>query len=98
MSRSSTRGWAQNGSTTLWRKTRLVVLQRDNWQCMVKGPRCTGVADTVDHVVALVDGGSMYDLNNLRAACARCNYGKGSAQARTPAPGATPALEVRTRW
>ena len=95
MSKGSKRGWAHSGSTPAWRRVRLLVLARDGWQCQIKGPRCTGTADTVDHIVPLADGGPMYDLGNLRAACARCNYGRRTTTPTTPA---STNVETRTRW
>lgn len=61
-----------------WRRVRLLVLQRDGYVCRMRGPRCTGVATTVDHIVPLHLGGSLLDPANLRAACAKCNYGGGA--------------------
>ena len=51
-----------------WRRVRLVVLARDAYRCQVKGRHCRGVASEVDHIVAWREGGSWYDLQNLRAA------------------------------
>jgi 5-methylcytosine-specific restriction endonuclease McrA len=59
-----------------WKAVRLRVLVRDAWTCKIRGPGCTLVANTVDHVVALSDGGPPYDPRNLRAACAHCNYSR----------------------
>lgn len=60
-----------------YRALRPLVLAEAKYQCQIRGPHCTGQASTVDHIVALSAGGSN-DLNNLRAACTRCNYGLGS--------------------
>lgn len=65
----------RGGSTRWWRRTRALVLARDGYVCQINGPCCTGVATTVDHIRRVVDGGTD-DLANLRAACARCNYGQ----------------------
>lgn len=59
--------------TQAWKAVRLYVLDRDGWQCQVKGKRCIGSASEADHVVPLADGGAMYDPHNLRAACKPCN-------------------------
>jgi 5-methylcytosine-specific restriction endonuclease McrA len=48
------------------------VLQRDRYQCQIKGPRCTDWATEVDHIVARADGGDDVP-SNMRAACKRCN-------------------------
>lgn len=90
-----TRGWAGSGSTTRWRQVRALVLARDGYQCQIKGPRCTGVADTVDHIVALKDGGAMYDPAGLRAACLRCNAGRRDDPTTAPDP---TRVEIRTVW
>lgn len=75
--------------TAAWRRVRLVVLERDAWRCKIKGPRCTGVATEVDHIVQLIDGGALLDPDNLRAACRRCNRGR-----RPGARQAAPRAEV----
>ena len=59
-----------------WRRVRLVVLERDGYLCRIRGPRCLGVADQVDHVIRPQDGGAWYDEANLRGACAPCNVGR----------------------
>lgn len=55
------------------------ILERDGYACQIRGPRCTGTATTVDHIVPLIQGGARLDPANLRAACLRCNSGKGNA-------------------
>jgi 5-methylcytosine-specific restriction protein A len=52
------------------------VLARDGYQCQIRGPKCRGWADTVDHVIARADGGSVFDPGNLRAASRVCNSGR----------------------
>ena len=59
-----------------WRRVRLVVLERDGWRCRIRGPKCTGDADEVDHIVPVEAGGSRLDMANLRAACGTCNRGR----------------------
>jgi 5-methylcytosine-specific restriction protein A len=55
-----------------WRTRRRFVLDRDQGICWL----CGGAgADTVDHVTPRHHGGSD-DPVNLRAAHARCNYGR----------------------
>ena len=51
-----------------WQKLRLVVLARDGRTCHY----CGGWANTVDHVVPKAYGGTDA-LDNLVAACMRCN-------------------------
>lgn len=64
----------RNGSTTRWRKLRIAILKRDNNTCYYCG---TPQANTVDHLTPLDKGGTD-DFTNLVAACATCNYSKGS--------------------
>jgi 5-methylcytosine-specific restriction endonuclease McrA len=45
---------------------------RDSYQCGY----CGGEADTVDHRISRARGGSMWDRENLIAACKRCNSKK----------------------
>ncbi len=63
------------GSTRRWRRIRLVVLARDSYRCRVpteRGTPCGRPATHVDHVTPRHLGGDD-ELDNLRAACARCN-------------------------
>lgn len=55
---------------------RLAVLDRDGWQCRIRGPRCLGAATEADHIVDVADGGARLDLANGRAACKPCNSGR----------------------
>jgi 5-methylcytosine-specific restriction endonuclease McrA len=63
-----------------WQKARAAVLDRDGYRCRW----CGRPANTVDHVVALADGGARLDPANLVAACRPCNSKRGAetAQAR----------------
>ncbi len=57
-----------------WRKERLLILRRDRWTCQWNFERiCQGTANTVDHVIAVADGGAWWDHRNLVAACGPCN-------------------------
>jgi 5-methylcytosine-specific restriction endonuclease McrA len=56
-----------------WKQLRVVVLNRARGMCEIRGPRCSGAATTVDHIVPRSEHGDMWSLDNLRAACARCN-------------------------
>jgi len=58
-----------------WQQLRLVILRRDRYVCQWCGEHAT----EVDHVVALAEGGAMYDPANLVAACRRCNARRGLA-------------------
>jgi 5-methylcytosine-specific restriction endonuclease McrA len=59
-------------ASPLYRKARPIVLAAAAWRCQIRGPRCTQVASTVDHVIPIAYGGTN-DLGNLRAACVACN-------------------------
>lgn len=78
--------WA-GGSTRTWRKLRMYVLDRDGFACQVPvrggtedngGQVCGAFATHVDHIVPLSKGGPKYDDRNCRAACSRCNLGRGA--------------------
>jgi 5-methylcytosine-specific restriction endonuclease McrA len=78
--------------TLAWQRLRLLILDRDGWQCQVHGSMCTHHASVVDHITARADGGDCWDPANLRAACVQCNSRGGSTRtnARTHAQA--------TRW
>ena len=59
--------------TRQWKEQRKKVLARDHYTCAYCGQEAT----QVDHIIPRVDGGT-HDLDNLVAACARCNGLKGS--------------------
>ena len=63
-------------STHTWRKIRLQVLARDEYQCQIRSKRCTQLATQVDHIVPWTKGGAKFDPNNLRASCKNCNLGR----------------------
>lgn len=70
---STARGLGQE-----WRRIRLLVLERDGWQCQLRiAGVCTGRATTVDHVLER-DAGGTHDPSNLRAACGPCNSHRGA--------------------
>ena len=50
------------------------ILARDNYTCHW----CGGAADTMDYLVALVDGGHALDETNAVAACRSCNSRRGA--------------------
>ena len=58
-------------ATAHWKKIRLQVLNRDCFVCAY----CSGEANEVDHIVPKVKGGED-TLDNLVAACRRCNIQK----------------------
>jgi hypothetical protein len=67
-------------NSTQWRRLRLVILERDEYLCRIE-PQPPHAATTVDHIVSpLVHPGGFFDPDNLRAACAHHNYGRGASQ------------------
>jgi len=59
-----------------WRKVRREVLARDGHMCQIGGSKCSRVATEVDHIVPWRQGGALYEMGNLRAACKQCNAGR----------------------
>jgi len=57
-----------------YKAQRLIVLSRDGYVCAYCGQDAT----TVDHIVALKNGGDPISLENMVACCKRCNSSKGS--------------------
>ncbi|MCQ4364557.1 HNH endonuclease [Mycobacterium gordonae] len=66
---------------THWQKLRVRVLQRDNHQCRIRGPRCLGAADQVDHIIPVHRGGTDTD-DNAQAVCRPCHAAKTAREAR----------------
>ena len=56
-----------------YKARRLQVLQANNWSCYYCGQDAT----QVDHVIPIANGGDPMSLDNLVAACKRCNLSKG---------------------
>lgn len=56
-----------------WPRVRKAILERDGYRCQIRGPRCAGAANVVDHIVPVTQGGAWYEPSNLRAACQPCN-------------------------
>lgn len=74
-----------------WRRLREQILARDGYRCMIRGPKCKGLATTVDHIVALLLAPHLaHEPSNLRAACRSCNSSLGAKlgnpRRTTPAP------------
>lgn len=61
-----------------WKKLRLAVLNRDGYECQIRGPRCRGAARSVDHIIPVSQGGPFWDETNLRSACSACNSSGGA--------------------
>lgn len=64
-------------NSATWARVRPAVLERDGHRCTIRARGCTGVATQVDHVVSVVEGGSWFDPENLRASCTHCNLSRG---------------------
>lgn len=88
------RSWA-GGSTTAWRRLRLVVLRRDEYQCQLQLEGCTGQAKWsltakyaahVHHIKGKAATGD--DPNHLVTSCVSCNLAVGdpTAQRHDPEP------------
>jgi hypothetical protein len=60
-----------------WQALRSFVLDRDGYQCKIRGPRCRRQATTLDHIWPWSRGGTD-DPSNLQAACVPCNSSKGA--------------------
>jgi 5-methylcytosine-specific restriction endonuclease McrA len=83
------RAWA-GGSNTAWRKTRALVIIRDNGRCQIRTPGiCLIYADQVHHKL----GKSISErLEDLEAACGPCNRRVGDPSTRDPTP------QPRQQW
>jgi 5-methylcytosine-specific restriction enzyme A len=74
--------------TRTWRRVRLQVLQQEPLcrTCQTQGKWT--LAEEVDHVVPLCEGGSRLDLSNLTPTCADCHRRKTHDDKRRRAEGA----------
>ena len=81
-----------------WRRIRLAVLERDGYRCRINGPRCTGLATQVDHIVEVTRGGAMYDPTNLRAACRECNTRRSAINTNRKRHAPPPPAPSRPDW
>lgn len=66
----------QRGYDYAWQKIRIQILNRDGWACTYCNKRLIGKDATVDHIIALANGGARLDPNNLTSACLKCNSTK----------------------
>lgn len=53
------------------------IFKRDNYLCQLKLEGCSIHADTIDHIIAINNGGGD-NIENLQASCLHCNCKKGS--------------------
>ena len=76
--------WTRQGtrdrtSTTDHRNRRQRVFARDNHTCQIRGPRCNGRAEHLDHIDNT--RGPHYETDaNTQAACQPCNQWKASRE------------------
>ena len=66
----------ERGYDARWKRIRIQVLNRDQWSCHYCGKKISGSDATVDHQIAISNGGAMHDPLNLVAACRSCNSRK----------------------
>lgn len=59
-----------------WPRVRRRILERDEFRCRIRGPKCESDAEQVDHIVPWEAGGAWFDEGNLRASCGPCNLGR----------------------
>ena len=65
--------------TARWQRLRRIVLAHYGHVCQVNGPRCTGHATTVHHLVPSSQAPELFwEPSNLVASCKPCNYGDGA--------------------
>jgi 5-methylcytosine-specific restriction endonuclease McrA len=77
-------------------RLRPLILERDGGRCQIRGPGCTGAADSVDHIVPLALGGT-HAPENLRSACLHCNSAAGRRIALARRAGSAVGRRSR-RW
>lgn len=70
-------------NSAAWARQRKRILARDNHECQIRGPKCTGQATEVDHMSPWVPGETVPD-SSLQAACKPCNAGLGAPEGRNP--------------
>ena len=55
------------------------MLARDGYACRIQGPRCSGRANSVHHILPSSTHPELFwDPSNLQAACGSCNYAGGA--------------------
>lgn len=57
-----------------WNRVRKLRLEMDCGTCVL----CGGIANSVHHIVAIADGGAIFDLENLESLCVPCHNRKES--------------------
>ena len=62
-----------------WNVIRKQVLRRDGHECV----KCGSRAKEVDHIIAIVNGGSEFDKSNLQSMCHPCHANKTGRDRKT---------------
>lgn len=80
-------GWPENVPLNynvkhIYGKIRHQVRERDKNICQ----SCGGPGDTVDHIVPVAQGGSVFDMANLQTLCNKCHHKKDDRPRGTPTP------------
>jgi 5-methylcytosine-specific restriction endonuclease McrA len=79
--------------TVTWKRARKQQLERDRYQCQLRGPGCTSRATSVDHINGLA---ADPHHKHLQSACQTCHRAKTAAEGNAAKP--APPLEQRTIW
>jgi 5-methylcytosine-specific restriction protein A len=68
----------------IWRKTRQIVLDRDQYICQEckRNGRLAVTGRTVDHIIGIKSGGSVFGLHNLEVLCDGCHGRKSQGEKR----------------
>jgi|SRR3954453_10503900 5-methylcytosine-specific restriction protein A len=88
---------SRNKNNPVYKRFRKAILERDEYQCQIRGPRCLGQATVVDHIVP-VNTQNMCDPSNCRAACRPCNSQKAGADRMTRARRLDPEPRISGWW
>ncbi len=72
----------RTGSTQhkAWRRA---VLDRDHWQCQIRGPHCTRKATQADHIINVKTSPHLeFEMSNGQGVCAECHAEKTQIEAQ----------------
>ena len=84
-------------STAAWQRLRRGVLAHDGRICQIQGPRCLGIANTVDHIVpSSVRPDLFWEPENLRPAGAATTAARPRSSARR-SPSSAPSSSCSSR-
>jgi hypothetical protein len=57
-----------------WKKTEVMILERDEWKCQIKGPRCITVGNFVHHIRSPKNNPQFANAHwNLKTVCKKCH-------------------------